>query len=322
MQDLNVYGPFLSKKLAAHKGLKQFFEGKECKRGHIDARQLANGRCMECQRQRKLELYYNPDLGKRKEAPTTVKRRVSNRVSTLTAPDFKAIAEKGYFVYAWIRQRDLTPWYIGKACPRDPYRPHAKNHTYSPPSNRALIRILRSGLATEEEAHQWERAYIKRYKRRDMHPDGVLFNHTDGGEGTSGYQRDPEQAKEIGRKTGQTQLENHRAWEPLGITHERWESLTVTERAALRYFVMANPGTTGNDYFEGNYTKWQSSEAGLEHQQQAAAIGAANKKKAAAEKWGLSLEDYLSLTFPLLFPTVQPDVSLTAARKPSSIWQP
>lgn len=291
MTDLNVYGPFLSKKLAAHKGLKQFFEGKECKRGHIDARQLANGRCMECQRQRKLELYYNPELGKGVRAPRVlVHKRTSDRVTRLVAPNFTEIAERGQFIYAYLSKRTLKPWYVGKASHAG--RPIGK-HSFNPPRNRALIRVLRSGL-TEEQANHWETFYIQHYGRRDD-GTGILCNLTDGGEGTMGRIVDPETAKAGGVKGGKTQLENHRAWELYGVTKERWESLSVARRTALRLYMRDHPEASGNDWVDGNYTKWQSSEAGREHQLRANAIATANKKKAAAEKWGLSLEDYLKL---------------------------
>ena len=45
---MNAYGPFLTRAQAKAQGLKQYFDGKPCKHGHVDARLVSNWRCMEC----------------------------------------------------------------------------------------------------------------------------------------------------------------------------------------------------------------------------------------------------------------------------------
>lgn len=45
-----IYGPFLSRKQAQEKGLKQYFPGTTCKQGHVAPRVTSGGMCMECKR--------------------------------------------------------------------------------------------------------------------------------------------------------------------------------------------------------------------------------------------------------------------------------
>ena len=48
MKRLEVYGPFISRKQAKEQGLKLFFTGKPCSKGHI-SKQYVNGyACFEC----------------------------------------------------------------------------------------------------------------------------------------------------------------------------------------------------------------------------------------------------------------------------------
>ena len=96
-----------------------------------------------------------------------------------------------YFVYMYMDQ-DNVPFYIGKGY-RYRYRP--KYHTYSKSHTSHKIRsigidnvkvhFLHKDL-TGKEACSWERYWIKYFGRLD-NGTGQLTNHTDGGEGTSGY---------------------------------------------------------------------------------------------------------------------------------------
>ena len=94
--------------------------------------------------------------------------------------DFKAVAAKGCFVYCYLREHDLTPYYIGIASrssrPLDP-------HSCKLPAYNALIRCMRTGLS-RESAIEWERFYIARYGQSNR--GGLLRNMTDGGDGAFG----------------------------------------------------------------------------------------------------------------------------------------
>ncbi len=47
MEELQIYGPFISKKQATDQGLRHYFTGKPCKHGHFAIRYI-RGQCFEC----------------------------------------------------------------------------------------------------------------------------------------------------------------------------------------------------------------------------------------------------------------------------------
>lgn len=65
------YGPFLTRKQAQEKGLKQYFPGTTCKQGHIAPRVTSGGQCMECKRtalsKKREEGYFRDYEAKRRE---------------------------------------------------------------------------------------------------------------------------------------------------------------------------------------------------------------------------------------------------------------
>lgn len=87
-----------------------------------------------------------------------------------------------YYVYAYLRQSDNSPYYIGKG--KDS-RAWSKNHGHvMVPRDESKIVMLYENL-TEGDAHRIERELIKKYGRKDL-GTGALLNLTDGGEGSSG----------------------------------------------------------------------------------------------------------------------------------------
>jgi len=88
----------------------------------------------------------------------------------------------GFYVYAYLRKNDLTPYYIGKGKSYRAWQNHRRIHI---PTDRTRIIIIIDNL-TEEIAFDWEKMLIKLYGRKDNNT-GILRNLTDGGEGISGW---------------------------------------------------------------------------------------------------------------------------------------
>jgi len=88
-----------------------------------------------------------------------------------------------YYVYAYLRQTDNTPYYIGKGKGKRIYG----KHSVPVPKDKSKIIFYQTGLL-EDDAFKLEQAYIKLFGCKDI-GTGILRNLSNGGEGPGGFIR-------------------------------------------------------------------------------------------------------------------------------------
>ena len=118
-------------------------------------------------------------LCRRVAAPGTDQSIATELMSpALQVVDFEAVAARGHFVYGYLRESDLSLYYVGYSYRAK--RPFEK-HALKVPDDACRVVVLRSGL-TQVEGLRWEKFFIFWYGRADLGA-GRLRNRNDGGSG-------------------------------------------------------------------------------------------------------------------------------------------
>ena len=183
--------------------------------------------------------------------------------------DFKAVAARGSFVYAYLREFDRTPYYVGYSSTAvRPLQPHACQL----PAYDDLIVILRSGLSNEK-AFEWERYYIKRFGRKDL-SNGLLLNQTDGGEGCPG--------RVVSSATREKLAESNRG-----------RVVSLEQRKVLRAHNLGKKQSP--ETIAKRVAKISSPRGPQPKMQEAALLRGHAQREEAASRWGIPTEIYMSL---------------------------
>jgi|GEM_PF-5451943 len=162
--------------------------------------------------------------------------------------NFKKVAERGCFVYGYLRSstspngRVGSLYYIGKATSAG--RPFEREtHTVKIPGKRRLVRVLCSGL-TNQKAKDWEIWFITHYggHRSPDNPDEPkqLRNMTPGGDEGPGF------SDEVRQKRIDSQKEA--TAEERGVDLEEYLELSENDRRAFLKWQGRNPDKTIADW--------------------------------------------------------------------------
>lgn len=124
----------------------------------------------------------------------------------------------GSYVYAYLRSKDSpngsagTPYYIGKGKGKRIY----EKHGVSVPSDQTKILILQEGL-TDKQAINLEIELIAKYGRLDA-GTGILYNKTNGGDGSAGHIKTEDTIEKHRRK-----LKGRPSWTKDGKSVRSWD---------------------------------------------------------------------------------------------------
>jgi len=186
------------------------------------------------------------------------------------------MTDNRFYVYIYLDPSKLPKWvpiYVGKGTggrDRQHLAPFYLNDgTYFHNKLRKLIRqdfnpqpIQPLANLTEEEAFTWEEGLIKLYGRRDL-KTGILYNLTDGGEGTSGYKHTDEQLKVLrnrgpvrGEYKGVSKVASGKYIALIYLDKTEYLGIFNASKEAARAYDEAVVSNWGRDYYLNFPKEW------------------------------------------------------------------
>ena len=105
--------------------------------------------------------------------------------------------ENKYYIYLHIKLTNGEPFYVGRGCGQRAHTKNGRTDWWNKVVNKHGYDIIKleEGLSNSK-ANELEIYWIDRIGRRDL-GKGTLVNHTEGGDGSSGYKHTDESKKKI-----------------------------------------------------------------------------------------------------------------------------